>query len=301
MKEKHLAGLEKLGLPAAEAEIYLALIRAGTPMSASAIVTATGVPRGSIYPTLSALTDKGLVEAEPGYGGRFSAVPADRALPFLIAREKQGLAERENLAGVLANELKSDGVPAETALASELIQVLKDPRVVAERFERLQLEAKHQIDGFVKAPFFVRSGNPVHSRTFQKGVRYRGLYERAVLDSPGVKPYLAKWLAQGEEARIYEGELPHKLAIFDSEIVLMPLIRPGEQTKTVLIRHPQLAQTLCLAFDHLWEQSEPLVVNQDKDKPRAQKQRRKRSAGKNPVPSKPMHVNRARDGAHPHA
>jgi HTH-type transcriptional regulator, sugar sensing transcriptional regulator len=258
MKQEHLATLEKIGLSTAEAEIYLALTRAGAPMSASAIVTATGVPRGSIYPTLSALTDKGLVEAEPGYGGRFSAVPAERALPFLIKREKEELIERENLAGVLANELKSEG-PGENALASEVIQILKDPRVVAERFERLEHAAKQQIDVFVKAPVFLGGGNPAEEKSLQRGVRNRAIYERAILDQPNIKPYLGKWMKDGEEMRVYEGELPHKLAIFDSEIVLMPLIRPHEQTKTVVIRHPQLAQTLTVAFNHFWEQSQPII------------------------------------------
>ena len=257
MKEKHLAALEKLGLPAAEAEIYLVLTRAGTPMSASAIVAATGVPRGSIYPTLSSLADKGLVEAQPGYGGRFSAVPAERALPFLIAREKEELIEREKLAGVLANELKSEGTPTETTFASDFIQVLKDPRVVSERFDRLQLEAEHDIQGFVKPPFFNR-GNRGEQKALRRGVRFRVLYEKAALDDPSVKPFFASWLSAGEEARVFDGELPHKLVIFDAKIVLMPLVRPGQQTTTIVIRHPQLAQSLSLAFEYLWERSKPL-------------------------------------------
>jgi sugar-specific transcriptional regulator TrmB len=200
-----------------------------------------------------------LIEAEPGYGGRFSAIPANRGLPFLIAREKEEMLEREKLAATLADDLTAERDSVENASGAELVQVLKNPRIVAKRFEQLQLEAKHQIDGFVKAPFFVRSGNVVHTRVFRKGVRYRGLYERAVLDVPDVRPYLSKWLTEGEVARVYDGELPHKLAIFDSETVLMPLIRPGEQTKTVVIRHPQLAETLTVAFNHFWERSRPIA------------------------------------------
>ena len=72
-----------------------------------------------------------------------------------------------------------------------------------------------------------------------------------------MKPYLADWLAMGEEARIYDGELPHKLAIFDSQVVLVPLIRAGEQTRTLVIRHAQLARSLSMLFQFLWERSEP--------------------------------------------
>jgi sugar-specific transcriptional regulator TrmB len=263
MHDAHRAKLESFGLSTGEAQIYLTLLRSGGTLGASALAKATRIPRTGVYPLLNALIQKGIVEAEAGYGSRFTAIAPTHALPSLIAREREEqlekLSQRERLAADLMGELESIIEPAVNSAEAEVIQVLRDPRVVAQWFERLQLETERQIDGFVKAPFFVRPGNPTHSRAFRKGVRYRGLYERAVLDAPGVKPYLSNWLGEGEEARIYDGELPHKLAIFDSKIVLMPLIRPREQTKTVLIRHPQLAQTLTLAFEHLWGQAEPIV------------------------------------------
>src|SRR5438093_3713781 len=71
MQEKHLAALEKVGLSSAEAQVYLALVCNAAPMGASAVVTATGVPRSSVYPILTRLTDVGLIDGEAGYGGRF--------------------------------------------------------------------------------------------------------------------------------------------------------------------------------------------------------------------------------------
>ena len=41
----------------------------------------------------------------------------------------------------------------------------------------------------------------------------------------------------------------------------MPLIRPGEQTKTILIRHEELAQSLSLAFQFIWDRSELLSLD----------------------------------------
>jgi hypothetical protein len=81
----------------------------------------------------------------------------------------------------------------------------------------------------------------------------------------------------------------------------MPLIRPGEQTKTVLIRHPQLAQTLGLAFRYLWEQSEPLVVSEEKEKAIAARDTKKTASGEKAIHSKPRNVNPIRDGIHPDA
>ena len=267
MRHGHQVELERLGLSAAEAQIYLALLKKGATWRAAAISATMRIPRSTVYMTLNALLDKGLVEAEAGHGGRFSAVPAERALPSLIAAEReeilqrqQEVAEREKVAAELAQELSSVSSPAASDAGAEVIQVLRDPRAVAERFERLVLEAKREIETFVKGPILnPHKGNSGQKKAQRRGVRIRALYERTLVEDPAVKPYLEEWVAGGEAARVYDGELPHKLVIFDHEVVLMPLAMPGEQTKTLLIRHPQLARSLSLAFEHLWERAKPLA------------------------------------------
>lgn len=259
MSEKHLAQLEKGGLSSAEAQIYLALVRNGGSMRASAIVVATGVPRGSVYPTLTRLTDMGLVEAEAGYGGRFSAIPAERALPSLILREREELGQREQILNELAKELTAVAEPATALGDAEQIQVIRDPRVATSRFERLQQETERNVDAFVKFPIFnLDHSNPRQVEAMQRGVRYRTVYEAAVLDTPEVKPYLASWIAAGEEARVYDGKLPHKLVVFDEQNILLPLVTPGRPTRTLFIRHPQLGASLTLLFDSFWNASKPV-------------------------------------------
>lgn len=248
--------LEELGLFPGEAQVYLALVRNG-PLVASAIAHLTEIPRSSVYPTLNALVDKGLVEAGTGYGSRFKAVPSETALPSLIRHDREQLSHRESIVKGLSEHLASLAEPVE-AVPDELIQVLRNPRAVAQRYERLQLEAERVIEVFCKAPFFVGGGNPAEDKTLKRGVRNRAIYEKAALEDPAIKPYFSNWLAKGEEARIYDGVLPHKLAIIDSKIALIPLFLPGEQMKAVLIQHAQLAQMLSLGFQYLWERSEPI-------------------------------------------
>src|SRR6266478_1641630 len=161
--------LEELGLLPAEAQVYLALIRNG-PLGASAIASVTKVPRSSVYPTLNALIDKGLVEGGAGYGSRFSAVRAELALPTLIRREKEELVHRESVAKKLTEHLSSLAEPVEAG-PEELIEVIRNPRAVAGRFERLELEAERQIDIFTKPPFFMRPGNPPLKKALRRGVR----------------------------------------------------------------------------------------------------------------------------------
>lgn len=227
-------------------------------MAASAMASAVGGARSSIYPILNSLVEKGLADAGAGYASRFAAVPPEQALPFLIAREREALAQREQLARGLVERLSSLAERSEPGV-EELIQVIRSPRAVGERFERLELEAERSLEVFVKAPVLNRSGNPVQEKILRRGVVIRSLYERAILDVPEIRPYLASWISQGEEARVYEGELPHKLAIFDRQTVLVHLTMPGDQMRTLFIRHAELAMSLGMLFDSLWEKSGPLV------------------------------------------
>lgn len=257
MAEDLQTELQELGLLPAEAQVYLALARNGA-LGGSALASITGFPRSSVYLTLNSLLDKGLIEGGAGHGSRFSVVQPDKALPSLVLQEKEAIAQREKVAAHLGQRLSSLVEPAETG-PDEMIQVIRSARGVADRYERLQLEAKRQIEGFVKAPLFVTPGNPVQRKAQRRGVHYRALYERAVLDEPGVKKYLTDWMALGEEVRIYDGELPHKLAIFDRKRVLAHLSMPGDQMRTLYIRHPELAASLGITFEALWAESEPLT------------------------------------------
>ncbi len=178
MRGLHRLELEELGLSSSEAQVYLALLRTSGGLGASAIANAAGMQRTGIYPILDALLEKGMVERGAGYGGRFTAVAPKQALPSLIAREKQELANRERLAGELADKLESVAEPIDPTAEVEVIQVLRDPRLIAERFERLELEAERQIEIFCKPPVIGRIDNPAQTRAMRRGVRIRSVAVR---------------------------------------------------------------------------------------------------------------------------
>src|ERR1700737_1731247 len=111
---RHQPELEKLGLSAAEAQVYLSLLRKGGIWRATAVAATLGIPRSTVYLALNALLERGLVEAEPGYAARFPARPADRALSALVTAEEeelsqrqQELSQRKQVADELARELQS--------------------------------------------------------------------------------------------------------------------------------------------------------------------------------------------------
>jgi len=296
--------LEQLGLSPTEVQVYLAILQHG-PLAAAAIANQTGIARTSIYPTICSLADKGLVEGGAGYGSKFAAVSPAQALPALVAREKQILSDREQIARELAETLEPLAANAEFAL-DDAVQVIRSRQVIAERFDRLQLEAERTVDVIIKAPILnPRKDNPAQQKAQRRGVHFRGLYERAAIEDRVIKPYIQGWIASGEEARVYDGELPYKLLIFDGEIVLMILTRRGGQSSALFVRHEPLAKSLTQWFNFLWEEAKPLAartqmgVRGSKRIPASRKQRAKKTASARTLAlrKKPPGFKVSRDGA----
>lgn len=259
MNDPHRAKLERLGLSSAEAQIYLAVLQHG-PLPAAGIANETGIKRTSIYPAICSLADKGLIEGGAGYGSKFAAVSPREALPSLVVREKQIVVERERIADELADTLTPLAANSDSAL-DDTVQVVRAPQVISDRFHRLQLEAERQIQGFIKAPILItQHRNPAQKKARKHGVHYRGLYEQAVLEDPKVRPYLEEWIAGGEEIRVYDGELPYKLSIFDDRVVLFTLVRRNGQPSAVFVRHAPFAKSMSILFESFWRESEPLVL-----------------------------------------
>ena len=258
MSLAHRLKLEQLGLSPAEAQIYLAVLHHG-PLAAPAIASQTGIPRTSVYPTLCSLAEKGLIEGGLGHGSKFTAVAPEEALPALVVREEQTLAERQQIAKELAEALAPLAADAESAL-DDSVQVIRTPQLIAERSQRLQLEATRLVEGIVKAPILNPSSrNPAQQKAMEHGVHYKALYERAVMEDPKVAPYIEGWLAGGEEARVYDGELPYKLAVFDQEVVLLTLARRSGHPAAMLVRHAPFARSMSILFDFFWNQAKPLT------------------------------------------
>jgi sugar-specific transcriptional regulator TrmB len=264
MNSTHRAKLEQLGLSPLEAHVYLAILHHG-PLAAAAIASETRIPRTSIYPIVCSLADKGLVEGGAGYGSKFAAVGPDEALPALVAREKQRISEREEIAEELAETLAPLAADTDTAL-DDTVQVVRTPQVISERFQRLQLETARLSESFIKAPI-LSFPNPAQKKARRRGVQYRALYERAVIEDPRITPYLEDWLSGGEEVRVYDGELPYKLVLCDREVVLLTLVRRSGQPSAMVVRHAPFAKSIGVLFDYFWQQAKPFDLEQRQTAP----------------------------------
>ncbi len=249
--------LEQLGLTKTEAKVYLCLLDQ-SPLPAAAIADLAGTSRSSVYLVLRSLVAKGLIDAGAGYSSRYHAAPPHRALNGLIERNKAELAARERHVEQALPELTELYEQNQDA-TGELVEILRTPTLIGERFDRLQSESKETIDVVVRGPIQVGGSNEAELAALKRGVRVRGIYDRNVLVEPSVERHLGAWTTGGELARLYPGELPMKCVIFDSNTVLMPLIAPGVNGLiAIIVRNPELAATLTFLFETLWERSEPL-------------------------------------------
>lgn len=257
-----ILGLGKLGLSPQEAKIYLALLERGR-LAAPAIVEITGIPRGSIYPVLTSLTDRGIVQAGAGWGGRYQPVPPEQAIAALLRWEREALAERERLGETLTSELKQLAARGADNLTPEPLEVIRDRRALADRFETLASEAQKEYAALVKAPILQPGGGEsVLLKALSRGVRVRCIYEVAVLSDDQVAPGLAEDVKRGEQARVFDGVLPHKLAVFDGIAAILPMTGSMSEvgTTSLVIRDPMVATGLLALFESFWERSRPLQL-----------------------------------------
>lgn len=257
------ARLQRLGLAPSEATAYRILVEHGS-MGAQALAGLAQTTKTTAYNALRSLSDAGLVEAGAGYSSSFTAVDPEYALPALVLKQKESamkaLEEKELLAGELASELAIFHRPVGDE-SRDVIEILRNPRSVADRVTRLMYEAESEILTFVKAPIITAPGkDPDAIRALKRGVRIRSLFEEDAIDSEHIAPYVDGWATEGEEMRLYPGELPLKAATFDGKVVVCPLVSPGARHELTcgVIRHPSLALALGMLFEDLWQQSVPL-------------------------------------------
>jgi sugar-specific transcriptional regulator TrmB len=259
MSFAHRLKLEQLGLSAAEAQVYLAVLVHG-PLAAPAIASQTGIARTSIYPTLCSLAEKDLIEGGLGHGSKFAAVAPEEALRALVAPEEQTLAERQQISKELAETLGPLAADAESVF-DDSVQLIRTPHLIAERAQRLQLEATRLVELVVKAPIFTpRPSNPAQRKAMERGVHFKVVYERAVMEDPRIARFLQGWIEAGEEARVYDGDLLYKMAVFDQETALLTLPRRnahGTAMATMVVRNAPFARSMSILFDFFWNQAMP--------------------------------------------
>jgi DNA-binding CsgD family transcriptional regulator len=108
------------------------------------------------------------------------------------------------------------------------------------------------------------SDNTEEQDALARGVRYRAIYERALLEGPGELDSVREGISWGEEARVAPA-LPIRLAIVDRSTAICPLTHDRErhlgEPSAAVIGRGQLLDALLDLFEGHWLRASPLSVS----------------------------------------
>ena len=255
-----LGALEAVGLGEEEARVYGVLLHG--PASERELASASGISAESTESVLAALSKRGLVKRLPGRVTRHAVSSPELLLPGLVrVREEQLERARDVVQGLVEMYRQKKGGRPE---ANSYLEVVAGPEGIGERFAALHAGATDEILGCTKAPLLVTSpqvgGNTGEVDALGRGIRVRWIYERPVLDFPGMLEEIDELAALGERSRTVE-LLPSRLLIADRATALIPVTELiGERPIVVALitRHPELVHALLRLFELLWTTALPV-------------------------------------------
>ncbi|MFE0649482.1 helix-turn-helix domain-containing protein [Streptomyces sp. NPDC059534] len=247
-----------LGLSPEEADSYRVLVSVAS-VTPTALAELVGCDILQVSRILGRLEDRGLVARSLGDATRFVAAPPAAAL-------RAPLIQRQNELDRAQLELDSlDEIYRAVTLgrgATEVVDVIHGTEAVRERIGHMQLGARKEVMNFVKAPFF-SSGNMTDEAVIERGVRYRVMVERSMLDE-GAPSFdeIIQARAAGEMVRIAES-VPLKLFIVDRELAIVPLLGSANAAKegALLVHECSLLDALIALFESAWEKATPFVTS----------------------------------------
>jgi sugar-specific transcriptional regulator TrmB/DNA-binding CsgD family transcriptional regulator len=250
--------LDVLGLDEEEERAYRFLVER-SPGSAGGVADGTGLDLFDATRVLANLEAKGLVARAPG--GDFVASPPAVALGALMVERQQELRraemDLEALNGLYRQAVAERG-------SGDVIDVVRGQEAVAHRFAQLQRSAREEIQMFVRAAIVAVSpddNDDDESVAQARGVAYRVVLERAVLERPGFVAQAGKSVDRGMQLRVAK-RLPVRMMIVDRDLALVPLSGDGEKQGpgALLIHTSPLLDALRSHFELVWLAATRLVL-----------------------------------------
>jgi sugar-specific transcriptional regulator TrmB/DNA-binding CsgD family transcriptional regulator len=253
--------LASLGLSGEEEGLYRALVEcpSATPAALSAT---TAMPAGTVEALLKSLVAQGLA-ARTGTtsDGRYVATSPAIALGPLVRQRREDLRRAELELAALAERYF---VSAADRTAGDLVEVVTGVELIAKRFQQLQAGAREEVRALVTAHTIAvpREDNPAEDESVLRGVKYRVVMERSILDQAGAEADTIGALRSGEEIRVLE-RVPIKLMIADKTHAMVPMNGDGSTAAALLVHRSGLLDALLALFDAAWERGRPLRIASD--------------------------------------
>ncbi|WP_433301523.1 helix-turn-helix domain-containing protein [Actinoplanes sp. CA-030573] len=252
-------------LPASEERAYRLLVRM-SGAGANELAGQAGIGPDEAAVLLETLRRKGLATGGPAF---FHALPPDVALGEVLLREQEALESARQMVAALSEEYRTS---TRRRSAEHLVEIVVGAGPLRERLREMQDDARDEILWFCRANPLAMPGteNTEENNALIRGVRYRAIYERELLEIPGELAGILEAVGLGEQARTLPA-LPVRLAIADRTLALCPLVPDdargvGEPT-AALIRSSELLGALIALFESYWERATPVQPDSGAEEP----------------------------------
>ncbi|MFG3015289.1 helix-turn-helix domain-containing protein [Streptomyces cinerochromogenes] len=205
---------------------------------------------------LRRLERQGLAARSSARPGRWVAAPPGVALGALLTQQRHELEKAELAAALLAQEYRA---AASEPAVHDLVEVVTGASAVAQRFLQLQLGAADEVCALVTGNPVVVSGmeNDAEEQAAGRGVRYRVVVERSVLDLPHGLTELTAALGRDERVRVVD-RVPTKLVVADRSLAMVPLTSRTAEPAALVVHASGLLELLAGLFESVWREALPL-------------------------------------------
>lgn len=254
--------LEAIGLTPDQERVYRAVLTLfhARPDSVAEVL---GIAEATVAETLRSLHAVGVVRRDSSAGNEYVPVPPDVAFGPLLLRGQESLESARSGVYALLDEYRDS---ARRRDPTQLIEVITGATAIRHQVRGLQLGAREELRWFCRAGHIAMhsSDNTEEFDALARGVRYRVLYETALVEEPGMIESVAEGVRHGEQARA-TASLPIRLMIADGTVALCPLVQHtagGAEPTAALVHDSSLLGALVALFESYWDRASPLLVDE---------------------------------------
>jgi sugar-specific transcriptional regulator TrmB len=247
--------LSALGLSTVEEEAYRTLLR--LPQAGPAALAASlRLDDDEATRLLEGLVKRGL--AKMVSDDCYAAAAPESSIVSLLADRLDALRRGYDAVGQLEQLYRDSQARYGNVVGSETVRGLV---AMASRLGQLQDQARCQVSMLIRPPLISHdTQRPAYAAATARGVHYRTLYERSMLDDASTMEIVRESVAGGTAVR-FTNTLPVKLVIIDGHTAF--IVEPGDHPVALVTEHPALVTMACGLFDQVWSTAVPAPFNGD--------------------------------------
>jgi hypothetical protein len=256
--------LSDLGLNGDEAAAYLVLLGRWI-LTPTELATHAEITDPRACDVLESLAAKGLCVHRETSPRTYLAIDPKLALESLVRHRAEELERARYRTLQQADSLIAGLAPIFQAGRGEhdlmaAIEIVSDTNRIAALALSLAQATREQVRVCTRRPLVLTRGANWRylSDLFERGIRYRAVYEQAALEDKELYGWMVNFKELGQEIQVVP-TVPLKMQSFDDGAIMLALEDPIEGTAsyTAIVRDRGMVAMLNLAFERLWEEGTP--------------------------------------------